>query len=68
MFTASLFGMNVDIFKDNPDWRWFFLAGGICLVSTISAWLIFKYYRIMDRDRGKTKDTARYECFRTSSF
>ncbi|OWY51284.1 hypothetical protein AALT_g4570 [Alternaria alternata] len=43
MFTSSLFGMNVNILKDNPDWRWFFLAGSICLVSTICAWLIFKY-------------------------
>ncbi|CAI9631388.1 unnamed protein product [Alternaria burnsii] len=43
MFTASLFGMNVNILKDNPDWRWFLLAASICLVSTICGWLIFKY-------------------------
>ncbi|RII24236.1 hypothetical protein CUC08_Gglean011241 [Alternaria sp. MG1] len=43
LLQLSLFGMNVNILKDNPDWRWFFLAGSICLVSTICAWLIFKY-------------------------
>ncbi|CAN9362528.1 unnamed protein product [Alternaria alternata] len=56
MFTSSLFGMNVNILKDNPDWRWFFLAGSICLVSTICAWLIFKYCPIeswIEREVGQ---------------
>ncbi|KAB2105292.1 hypothetical protein AG0111_0g7058 [Alternaria gaisen] len=56
MFTSSLFGMNVNILKDNPDWRWFLLAAGICLVSTICGWLIFKYCPIeswIERKAGK---------------
>ncbi|KAK2792388.1 hypothetical protein FQN52_003323 [Onygenales sp. PD_12] len=43
MFTSSLFGMNVDILKGNPDWRWYILFGGVCLTLTLTGWLIFKY-------------------------
>jgi hypothetical protein len=39
----SLFGMNVNILADNPDWRWFLLGVMVCLGTTICAWLIFKY-------------------------
>ncbi|KAF2825893.1 hypothetical protein CC86DRAFT_324609 [Ophiobolus disseminans] len=46
MFASSLFGMNVSILKDDPDWRWFLIAGAICLSSTMGAWLIFKCYPI----------------------
>jgi hypothetical protein len=35
--------MNVNILKDDPDWRWFPLAASICLASTLCAWLMFKY-------------------------
>jgi hypothetical protein len=35
--------MNVDILKDNPDWRWYMLFGGGILILTIAGWLIFKY-------------------------
>ncbi|KFZ13854.1 hypothetical protein V501_03493 [Pseudogymnoascus sp. VKM F-4519 (FW-2642)] len=46
MFTSSLFGMNVSILKDNPDWRWYLLFGGASQVLTITAWLSFKYIPI----------------------
>ncbi|KAK7229740.1 hypothetical protein V2G26_001910 [Clonostachys chloroleuca] len=42
MFASSLFGMNVDICKDNPDWRWYILVVGVFLMLTIIGWLIFK--------------------------
>lgn len=35
--------MNVDICKDNPDWRWYILVVGVFLMLTIIGWLIFKY-------------------------
>ncbi|CAH0004853.1 unnamed protein product [Clonostachys byssicola] len=40
---TSLFGMNIDLLKDNPDWRWFLLIGGIFLSLTFTGWLVFKF-------------------------
>jgi len=42
----SLFGMNVDILKDNPDWRWYILFGGAFLILTLVGWLVFKYTQV----------------------
>ncbi|KAH6869122.1 hypothetical protein B0T10DRAFT_569067 [Thelonectria olida] len=42
MFASSLFGMNVNLFQDNPDWRWYILVAGSIVVLTIAVWLIFK--------------------------
>jgi Mg2+ and Co2+ transporter CorA len=39
----SLFGMNVDLLKDNPDWRWYVPFGGAFLIITFVIWLIFKF-------------------------
>jgi len=46
MFASSLFGMNVDLLKDNPDWRWYVLFGGTALILTVVGWLVFKYIPI----------------------
>ncbi|KFY79384.1 hypothetical protein V499_01625 [Pseudogymnoascus sp. VKM F-103] len=46
MFASSLFGMNVSLLKDNPDWRWYLLFGGAFQVLTLTAWLSFKYIPI----------------------
>jgi hypothetical protein len=35
--------MNVDILKDNPDWRLYIPMVGASLTLTIIVWLIFKY-------------------------
>lgn len=35
--------MNVDLLKDNPDWRWHILVGGIVMTLTIVGWLMFKF-------------------------
>ncbi|KAK1765215.1 ankyrin repeat-containing domain protein [Phialemonium atrogriseum] len=43
MFASSLFGMNVDILRDNPDWRWFLLFAVVSLILAIIGWLVFKY-------------------------
>ncbi|EWZ48991.1 hypothetical protein FOZG_04455 [Fusarium oxysporum Fo47] len=43
MFASSLFGMNVNMLKDNPDWRWYIPVVATSLLLTITAWLIFKY-------------------------
>ncbi|KAJ5538533.1 hypothetical protein N7494_008012 [Penicillium frequentans] len=42
MFVSSLFGMNVNLLQDNPDWRWYILFGGLTLVFTAALWLITK--------------------------
>lgn len=39
----SLFGMNINLLENNPDWRWYLLVGEMCLVSTIVGWLVFKF-------------------------
>ncbi|KAF4947140.1 hypothetical protein FSARC_14045 [Fusarium sarcochroum] len=44
MFAASLFGMNVDILENNPDWRWYLLFVGSILLLTITGWLFSKYF------------------------
>ncbi|EWY83037.1 hypothetical protein FOYG_15113 [Fusarium oxysporum NRRL 32931] len=46
MFAASLFGMNVDILENNPDWRWYLLFMGSLLVLTTIGWLFFKYLKV----------------------
>jgi hypothetical protein len=38
--------MNVNILESNPDWRWFLLAVGVLLVTTILVWLFFKYGQV----------------------
>ncbi|KAF3399901.1 Ankyrin repeat domain-containing protein 50 [Penicillium rolfsii] len=42
MFASSLFGMNVDLLQDNPDWRWFILFASVSLVITGVTWFISK--------------------------
>lgn len=38
--------MNVNIFENNPDWRWYFLFVGASLTFTIIGWLTFKYSQV----------------------
>ncbi|KAJ5803111.1 uncharacterized protein N7503_005561 [Penicillium pulvis] len=40
MFTASIFGMNVNALQSNPDWRWFVLFGLGSLALTYGLWKI----------------------------
>ncbi|ENH71268.1 hypothetical protein FOC1_g10006125 [Fusarium oxysporum f. sp. cubense race 1] len=42
MFASSLFGMNVNLLSNNPDWRWYILVAGVVLTLTVVGWLIFK--------------------------
>ncbi|KAF2188018.1 hypothetical protein K469DRAFT_567803, partial [Zopfia rhizophila CBS 207.26] len=48
MFASSIFSMNVDIFKNDPDWRWYLLFGGVSLIFTMCGWLIFKCCPVRD--------------------
>ncbi|KAL6229653.1 hypothetical protein BDW75DRAFT_245541 [Aspergillus navahoensis] len=43
LFASSLFGMNVDLLRGNPDWRWYILVVTILLSITLTGWLVFKY-------------------------
>ncbi|RHZ71842.1 hypothetical protein CDV55_108739 [Aspergillus turcosus] len=46
MFASSLFGMNVDLLKGDPSWRWYPLVGGILFLLTVIAWLLSKFTSI----------------------
>ena len=48
----SLFGMNVSILKDNPDWRWYLLFGGAFQIFTLVGWLSFKYIPVRTTFNG----------------
>lgn len=38
--------MNVDILETNPDWRWYLLFSGGCLILTALVWLFFKQIEV----------------------
>ncbi|KAJ6093154.1 ankyrin [Penicillium sp. IBT 16267x] len=40
MFTASLFGMNVNLLQNDPDWRWYLLFGVGILLFTYGLWVV----------------------------
>ncbi|QKD63079.2 uncharacterized protein FOBCDRAFT_234770 [Fusarium oxysporum Fo47] len=58
MLASSLFGMNVDVLKDNPDWRWFIPTAGATITLTICGWLIFEYMPALGYwiERGKGRE------------
>ncbi|KAL2812245.1 ankyrin repeat-containing domain protein [Aspergillus cavernicola] len=67
MFVSSLFGMNIDLLQNNPDWRWYLLFGGSSLLLNASIWIIFKYVsfetwleerRLMRRKNHRTVSDA----------
>lgn len=35
--------MNVDVLRNNPDWRWYIFFVAVILLVTLMGWLIFKY-------------------------
>jgi uncharacterized membrane protein YfcA len=45
--------MNVNILKDNPDWRWFLIFGGASQILTLVGWLGFKYIPVRVLFDGK---------------
>ncbi|CAG7939810.1 unnamed protein product [Penicillium salamii] len=46
MFVSSLFGMNVDLLQNNPDWKWYLLFGGLSLILTGTLWMASKFFPI----------------------
>ncbi|KAJ5564609.1 hypothetical protein N7513_000851 [Penicillium frequentans] len=40
MYAASLFGMNVNVFQNNPDWRWYILFSVAFLFFTLGLWVV----------------------------
>jgi hypothetical protein len=49
----SLFGMNVNLLKNNPDWRWYLVFGGTISIATLMGWLLFKYSPVGHTLQGK---------------
>ncbi|KAH0604811.1 uncharacterized protein H6S33_006479 [Morchella sextelata] len=43
MFVASLFGMNINILENNPEWWWAFVIGGSLFVFVIFCWILMKF-------------------------
>ncbi|PKX92377.1 ankyrin [Aspergillus novofumigatus IBT 16806] len=44
MLASSLFGMNINLLKDNPNWRWFLPIGVTLVLLTFALWLLFDWY------------------------
>jgi len=42
--------MNVNLFKDNPEWWWFVIVSGVVLGLTILGWLCFKYGQVRENN------------------
>jgi Mg2+ and Co2+ transporter CorA len=53
MFVSSLFGMNVDILRNSPDWRWYLLFSALSFLLTVAIWASFRFVRIDPWMRGK---------------
>lgn len=45
-FIQSLFGMNVNLLENNPDWRWYLAIGALFLLLTVAIWIIFKAFSV----------------------
>jgi Mg2+ and Co2+ transporter CorA len=56
----SLFGMNVNLLKDSPDWRWFILLAGTIVILTLVVWLAFKYIPVCNTQHGRAIQSKRY--------
>jgi Mg2+ and Co2+ transporter CorA len=41
--TKSLFGMNINLLKDNPDWRWFLPIAVTLILMAFGLWLLFDW-------------------------
>lgn len=42
----SLFGMNINLLADNPDWKWYLVIGASSLLLTLAIWMIFKLHSV----------------------
>ncbi|KAJ6076926.1 hypothetical protein N7499_008907 [Penicillium canescens] len=45
MLTSSLFGMNVNVLQDNPDWKWSLLVAALSCFLTMGVWIVLKVTR-----------------------
>ncbi|KAL3455729.1 hypothetical protein BJX64DRAFT_271823 [Aspergillus heterothallicus] len=55
MFTSSLFGMNVNILRDNPAWYWYLPFAAVSVGVTVSTYLIYQDFEEQIRVNGKRK-------------
>jgi hypothetical protein len=60
--------MNVNILKDDPDWRWFPLAASICLAFTSCVWLVFKYCPVSKLQLGVFLTYVQIETWMENKF
>ncbi|KAH6965002.1 ankyrin repeat-containing domain protein [Fusarium venenatum] len=59
MFASSLFGMNVNILEDNPDWRWYLLFIETEVQKHLNRWRMeFKKRKGNQKKRGTAKYTV----------
>ena len=42
----SLFGMNVNVLRDNPDWKWSLLVAALSGFLTMGVWIVLKVPRV----------------------
>ncbi|KAL3440400.1 hypothetical protein BJX65DRAFT_314820 [Aspergillus insuetus] len=43
MFTSSLFGMNVNVLRDNPGWYWYLPFAAVSLGLTLFTYVVYRY-------------------------
>ncbi|OAL48910.1 hypothetical protein IQ07DRAFT_65667 [Pyrenochaeta sp. DS3sAY3a] len=68
MFASSLFGMNVNVLENNPDWRWFMLFLGCLLIVTVVVWLLFKYGQVSYQFSFEAAHGTKWKCSWRSSW
>ncbi|KAF4769907.1 hypothetical protein HAV15_012068 [Penicillium sp. str.  len=59
IFASSLFGMNVNVLEDYPDWRWYILLGALSILLTGVSWIVSRHVPVtmdvqdLERNPGK---------------
>lgn len=57
----TLFGMNVDILRDDPTWRWYPLVGGGLLLLTVAVWVATKFFDVGALSAEYTEDLTLFQ-------
>ncbi|KAK3394986.1 hypothetical protein B0H63DRAFT_63153 [Podospora didyma] len=57
-FVSGFFGMNVDLFTDNPSIGWYFLAAVVLLITVLGGVMIFRKASLIKAGRARKKSEA----------
>ncbi|KAK8067080.1 ankyrin repeat protein [Apiospora hydei] len=59
-FASSIFGMNIDILAENPDWRWCLLTTISLLALTFLGWIFLKVYQVETWAKSNIEEPIRH--------